>query len=587
MRNSTPAQGALSILADIWVHIEVKRKTQFLLLCGLMVFASFAEVLSIGAVIPFLALLASPEKLMNSSLVNEFMLTAGVRGQRELMSYLTILFVFTIVLAGFIRLILVSQQHKLATAIASDTTRKAYGVLIEDSYSTHNTRSSGDVIATLEKCRAISDMIIYPLFSALSSLLMLIGLVVAMLVISSEVTIVLVSGLTIIYILISYINKAQLTQYSITISHRRSDLTRITQETFRAKREIALNNLEDFYRSAFQRALHSLQYSVRRTRTLAAAPRFFIESLGISFVAMVAYVLVGATPDQGSIDPIPILGAMALGMQRSLPALQQIFISYVSVKSNLESIVSVLNLLNSRVMSDLRFAVRERLEYREEIELVNIGFRYNASSPWIFRYLNFKIRRGEVVGIQDRSGSGKSTLLDVVSFLSAPNEGHIKVDGRELSFEERRNFQALISYVPQNIHIFDASVTENIALGVPTEQVRRGKLEEVIEVCQLRELIDSLPNGLETKVGESGCNLSGGQRQRIGIARALYRRPALLILDEATNAIDATTEELIFRKLKGQGLSVLMVSHSATTNDLCDRLVSMRGIARCNSEAEG
>ena len=219
------------------------------------------------------------------------------------------------------------------------------------------------------------------------------------------------------------------------------------------------------------------------------------------------------------------------------------------------------------------------------ITMRKVSFRYANTQSEVLREVDLTIRRGTKIGFIGETGSGKSTMLDIIMGLLEPTSGNIQVDGAPITIDNRRSWQASIAHVPQTVYLSDASIEENIALGCDINQVDRQLVIDAACKAQLSEFISSLPAGYDTPVGERGVRLSGGQRQRIGLARALYKRAAVLVLDEATSALDAGTEQAVMQAISnlGESVTVLMVAHRLTNLRNCDRIVELSAGKICRS----
>ena len=191
----------------------------------------------------------------------------------------------------------------------------------------------------------------------------------------------------------------------------------------------------------------------------------------------------------------------------------------------------------------------------------------------VLENIKLKIPRGSSVGFVGTTGSGKSTLIDITLGLLKPSQGKVLIDGNDIN-NNMRAWQNQIGYVPQNIYLSDDTLKRNVALGLPEDKINNSSVEQAIKAAELHDFVSSLPEGYNTKVGERGVRLSGGQRQRIGIARALYHKPTLLVLDEATNSLDTVTEKNIMKTiyLKKGTITVLIVAHRTDTLTECDKI---------------
>jgi ABC-type bacteriocin/lantibiotic exporter with double-glycine peptidase domain len=214
---------------------------------------------------------------------------------------------------------------------------------------------------------------------------------------------------------------------------------------------------------------------------------------------------------------------------------------------------------------------------RGEIRLHEVSFRYAPDRPEAVSGVSLVIPAGAVIGIMGPNGSGKTTLLDLICGLLTPQSGHVEVDGVRVQQANRAAWQCTIAYVPQQVFLFDATLAENIAFGVPAANIDRERLKGAVRLARLEECVANLPNGYEEMLGERGCRLSGGQRQRLAIARALYRGASLLILDEATSSLDTTAEGEIVETLHAlrPNRTTLVIAHRAEALRHCDLVVEL------------
>jgi ABC-type bacteriocin/lantibiotic exporter with double-glycine peptidase domain len=268
---------------------------------------------------------------------------------------------------------------------------------------------------------------------------------------------------------------------------------------------------------------------------------------------------------------------LALGAQRLLPVLQQIYTAYIAIKGNQVSTQDALDLLDQPMPTQAYLQAATPMLFQEAITLKDLGFRYTRKSSWVLRNVNLQIPKGSRVGFIGTTGSGKSTLLDIVMGLLCPTEGVLLIDNTPVNLQNTRAWQAHISHVPQAIYLSDASIAENVAFGVPAELIDLQLVKHAAQQAQIAQSVEDWPNSYDTLVGERGVRLSGGQRQRIGIARALYKRANVIIFDEATSALDNETEAAVMQAVEtlGRDITILIVAHRLTTLKNCDQIVKL------------
>jgi ATP-binding cassette subfamily B protein len=279
----------------------------------------------------------------------------------------------------------------------------------------------------------------------------------------------------------------------------------------------------------------------------------------------------------GIATAIPVLGALALGAQRLLPALQQAYASFSAIIGVEASLKDVLALLDQPLPEYLNQLFPAPILFEKEIKLTNLSFSYTKDSPLVLENINLSILKGERIGFIGVTGSGKSTLIDIIMGLLSPTNGKLTIDQKILSRENQRSWQVRIAHVPQNIYLSDSTIEENIAFGIPVNEINHQRVKEAAKQAQIADMIDSSENGYQTLVGERGVRLSGGQRQRISIARALYKKADVLIFDEATSSLDTETEEVVMSAIDklGENLTILIIAHRLTTLKGCDRIVKL------------
>jgi len=321
---------------------------------------------------------------------------------------------------------------------------------------------------------------------------------------------------------------------------------------------VMLDRAQPVFEESFARLDAEHGRAVTANVIIGTAPRFAIEGIGIAALALVALAASGRPG--GLSDAIPVLGALALGAQRLLPLVQQIYLGWSQAAGNYQALKDVLALLETPVRPLPE--VEAPLPFEREVRFDGVGFAYVEGKPVVSGF-DLVIEKGERVALAGRTGSGKSTLLDLLMGLIDPSEGEISVDGVRLDAATRAAWQAQIAHVPQSIYLSDDTIAANIAFAVPPGEVDMERVRDAAARAEIAGFIEGLPEGYSTRVGERGVRLSGGQRQRIGIARALYKRASLLILDEATSALDAATEADVLRSVSamGEGLTLVMVTH--------------------------
>jgi ABC-type multidrug transport system fused ATPase/permease subunit len=562
---------ANSAVKRLWPHIAPRRKRQLVLLLIVMVIASFAEVLSIGAVLPFLSALVSPEKVFANPYFKQIVASLQITEPNQLLLPLTLLFIAAATFSAVMRLTLIFTQTRLGNAIGADLSIQIYEKTLYQTYLVHASRNSSETIAGIwAKVNIVVSSTIMPIIGGIGSFVLLVGILVALITINTIVALAALIIFGAVYALVMFLARRQLMRNSKKISRKHGLVLKALQEGLGGIRDVLLDGTQAVYCKIYQSADLPLRKAQANNQIIGASPRFLIEALGITLIAALAYAL--ADSEGGAATTIPLLGALAIGAQRLLPVLHQLYGSWSNLQGAQASLNDVLNLIEQPLPTYAREVPSKPIPFSESIKLERVSFRYTTQTPWVLQDINLEIKKGARVGFIGSTGSGKSTLLDILMALLEPEQGSLLIDGSPVKQTNFRAWQSHIAHVPQAIFLADSTIAENIAFGAPVAQIDYSRVKRAAQQAQIAKTIDSWELGYETFVGERGIRLSGGQRQRIGIARALYKNADLIILDEATNALDDQTEAAVIDAIDAidSGITVLMVAHRLSTLTVCD-----------------
>jgi len=543
-----------------------------------MIIASFAEVVSIGAVMPFLGVLTSPEIIFAHNLAQPFIQLFQVQAAQDLLLPFTLIFITAAIFAGLARIALLWVQTRLSMAIGADLSVQVYERTLYQPYSLHISRNSSEIIAGAQKANSLVATLVQPTLATLGSIIILVAVIATLIAIQPVVALIAFLGFGFIYAVVVVTTKHRIAKNSRIIGSQQGRVTKAIQEGLGGIRDVLIDGTQSVYSKLYKDAFIPMQTAFASNQVVASSPRFGVEALGMVLIAGLAYMLAVASGAVGGVtDAVPVLGALALGAQRLLPVLQQIYNSYISLKGNQASTQDALDLLDQPMPTHANAQTAKPMVFQTAITLKDLGFRYTPEGPWVLRHLNLEIPKGSRVGFVGVTGSGKSTLLDTVMGLLTPTEGSLLIDNTAVNPQNTRAWQAHISHVPQAIYLSDTSIAENIAFGVQTDQINIKRVKQAAEQAQIAQTIESWSKGYDTLVGERGVRLSGGQRQRIGIARALYKRSNVIIFDEATSALDNETETAVMQSVEtlSRGTTILIIAHRLSTLRNCDFVVEL------------
>jgi len=541
-----------------------------------MIAASLSEVVSIGALIPFLNVMVEPSHSPKSQFFDAFILFLDLPENINITLLFSALFAILSVVAGILRLVLLWANTRVSFGIGSELSRQIFDKTIYQPYSVHVSRNSSEIISGVtHKANELIYGLVLPTLTLLSSLFFILLILGTLMLINvfAALSTFAVMGLT--YAAIIGVSRHRLISNSRNVSTASETLIKLLQETLGGIREILIDGTQSTFSKAYRDIDSILRISQRNTIFIGASPRYLIETLGICVIVSVSYFL--SSGGNGSGGAIPIIGAVVLGAQRLLPVVQQAYASWVSIIGSRASVADALVLLEQPIENLYISGGPDHLDYNYSIELSGIGLIFEQRSRPVLENINLIIKKGSRIGFIGSTGSGKSSLMDVIMGLLKPTSGNIYVDGVALGREKIRSWQKHIAHVPQHIFLADVSIAENIAFGIAKDEINMERVKFVAIQAQIDAVIESLPDKFGTLVGEHGIRLSGGQRQRIGIARALYKKADFIVFDEATSALDEPTESSIMNSIYNlsSDVTLLIVAHRTSTLQNCDFVVKM------------
>ena len=574
MNVTAPAQSQLSsaeALGALYRTLSPRRRRQAGATIGLMLVGALAEVVSVGSILPFLAVLTNPERLDSIPVAGG--LIAMLPPGSNLVAVTAIAFIGLFIVSGLIRLLLAWVSQSLAFNIAYDLSVTAFAKLIRQPYQYYVERHSGEALSQFEKLHYITFSTLLSGVQALISTVVAALLVALLIAVNPKVALISAGLLIGTYLLISLGVQAILSRNSEAGSLHATLRIKRVQEALGGIRDILLDRSQPAFEREFEYSANVFRRVSALSAFISQSPRILIEMIGMAMIGAYAWSLAGSPG--GLTAAIPMLGALALGAQRLLPLLQQSYVGWSSFISNRRNVIDVVELLRLDIRP-LPEAAPGAVVFRESIVFDGVDFSYPTGGQ-VLHDIGFTIRRGERIGIAGTTGSGKSTLMDLLLGLLEPSGGAILIDGKPLDDQSRSGWQAEIAHVPQAIYLTDDTLAANIAFGVPAAEVDQARIEQAAASAGIGDFIAGLPDGYRTKTGERGVRLSGGQRQRIGIARALYKRASVLVFDEATSALDNRTEEGVMSSIAalGKDITIVMIAHRLTTLKDCDRVIHL------------
>ena len=543
-----------------------------------LLFRAVLNLVGLAAILPVLALVLDPTwgGVEGNGTLTAIYHATGLRDPRYFAWILCGLVVGVVTLKCLINIWLSQVENRYVMNLYYTLSRQLFTAyhnrglgFIKNSNSALLTRNVNVV------CLAFVGGILKPGAEIIAESLLLI-LIFTVLVILTPVAALMAVGVFIPSIWLYYsLVRHRMVEFGDMENKAQREKSRLVAETFRGYADVEINGAFPKMLHSFDEAMHRIIDIRMRDSRMKLLPQTFTEiGLAIGMAVLVA-VSLGDNANEARL----LFGVFAVAALRLMPSIRIILSSWTAIRYNKYTI----EILKDAPMGESYTSCDETqgtLPFEHSIEVRDVSFHFDDEEELLFHHLSLHINKGEVLGIKGASGAGKTTLFNLLLGLYTPTEGQILIDSTPLTPQNRHAWQRRIGYVSQNLFLADASFAANVALGVPDKEIDRQRVNEVLEAAQLGEFINSLPKGMDTRIGECGCRLSGGQRQRIGIARALYRRADLLFFDEATSALDSHTEEEVNRAIarlaeQNKAITLIIIAHRETTLDYCHRIITI------------
>jgi len=540
------------------------------------ILGAFAEVLTLGAVVPLLVVISNPSRLLQNEWASWVFDVFGVTSAPQMVLFTTIVFAGLALTAGAFRIWLLWLSTRFVHQLSRDVASRVNSNILHQNYSYHVERHTGEMVAATMKAAAITGGVVMPLLQGFSALFIGFWIVVTVFLISPTAMLIAGGMLGGAYLIIILLTRKKLRANGKIMATSQPESVKSVQEGLGGIRDVILDQSQAVFAKKFDLAVDKLQGARAINTFLSRVPRFGVEAIGTAAIALVV-MLLNQGGDVELVDVLPVIGALALGAQRLLPLIQQLFASYANILGGAQVLQETVDLL-CLPLADDNATHQPKLPFTNSIEFSDIELCYSTQEPPVVQKLCFEIQKGERIGLIGKTGSGKSTTVDLLMGLITPSAGSILVDNVPLTSENQFAWRKNIAHVPQDIFLADASLLENIVFGLPVHEVDPARVREAAALAKIDTFIETLPKKYETKVGERGVRLSGGQRQRIGLARALYKQAPVLILDEATSALDSSTEKEVIRSIvdMNPNLTIVMIAHRVTTLESCDKIIELQ-----------
>ena len=562
----------MSNLFKIYKTFNYKQKIKSIYLFVLIIIAMLWEMLSFGLVLPAISLLIDP------SLISKNIYLQKLNNQYsdvEIIFYGLIFLILIYVIKSFYLVYFNWEQTKFTKYIQTSFSNLLIKIYLNQNWIFHTNHNSSKLISNIMNEVALFVTLIESSILFFTELVVLIGILLVLLYLEPYGVFSVASVLFILLLCYYLITKNYLLKWGALRQIHESKRIKDMQESFGGIKDLILLGRQNNFLKKFYYNNNEANKLYQYNRFINQIPKIWLELFAV--ISLVALSFVMILKYDSFTNLIPTLGLFAFAAFKFIPAANRIINTLQTIRYSIPSVELVTRELDMQYEKfDANNKKLNKKDFFKSIKLQNLFFYYNQKDSFLLSDITFDIKKRDFIGIIGESGCGKSTLVDIILGLLKPISGKILVDDADINLNIRE-WQNILGYVPQKIFLTDDTIKNNIALGISEDKIDQNIIDECVNFAEIQELIDSLPKGLETLVGERGVKLSGGQIQRIGIARALYNNPDILILDEATSALDTETEKKIMKsvnQLKNKK-TIIIISHRMSSMSGCDKIIAI------------
>lgn len=526
------------------------------------------EVIGIAAILPFMELLSKPDAISQSSFLTKFYDFFAFNSDRNFLIATGLFVIGILTVSNLFAIGTTYLQQKISWSIAHKKGLQLLRTYEQKPYSYFLSQNTSQLRSYLiNEVSALTSGILIPIIEFVSRTIICLTIFSLLLIVSLQVTLTMLAILGTAYLIIFISRQKLLKKLGTQRVDANVDRYKFLEEMLSGIKTVKIYGVQDYFFSRYEKASKQFIDIHPKVKMVYATPKYLLELLAFGGILSITMYLFITTGDLSKI--LPRLSFYAVAGYRLLPALQSAFSSAAKIKHSMPSLNKLYDDLILGVdKKEKNYDEIKKLSFNTEITVENLCFKYENTDINVINDFRFRIEKGNTVAFVGSTGSGKTTLVDIITGLLNPTEGSLKVDQTTINPDNVMAWQKNIAYVPQEVFLYDETVKANIAIGVNENKVNDIQLIEAMKMADIYDfVVNELPMGLETKIGERGVRLSGGQRQRLGLARALYTNPSLLVLDEATSALDGITEKGIMESMRNlpEDLTIIMIAHRIST----------------------
>ena len=570
-------------IKEIFFLLEKKQQKKIIYLQILILLTACMEVLSLFAIAPFMSILADYEVINKEGYISDLYNYLEFQNPKDFLFFFALFFLCILFISSLIHMVTIWIVSINSIKMGTSLGNRLFSFYLNQKWLFHVKSNSAQLINKIaQESDRITLGIIQPAMLINAKLAVSVFLIVAMIIYNPFVALIVGLILGISYVIIFLYVKNSVMRNGKIVSSTQEARYKLMSEGFGGIKEVLISGRQNFFTFNFKKNSNQWADAIGKNQAIGQLPRYIVELITFSIIVGFVIYLTSKGEENNFKTLFPVLSIYALGGLKLLPAFQSIFVYLTAIKANINAYENIKENLIEAKNQDLKPRIKDfkksiEMNLNNELVFKNVNFKYlhdKKKDSFNLVNLNFSIKKNETIGIVGRSGSGKSTIIDLIAGLILPDKGEILIDEKKVTDDNKFFWQKNISLVSQSIYLADSSIKENIAFGIPYEEIDNKKINETIEKSQISDFVNQLPNGMDTIIGERGVQLSGGQRQRIGIARSLYYESNLIIFDEATSSLDGLTEEAVIKSINNiQNIkTVVIVAHRLASVKNCHKI---------------
>ena len=564
-----------SKIKKLFLYLDKKQKNKFIYLQGIVILNSFLEILGVASILPFISLVSNNDIILENNIFSKVYIYFNFSDVNEFILFSGFFVLLLLLISSFSAIVTTVLLSNFANQITAQISIRLFKHYVNQKWLYHLNTSSSYIINNLsQECSRVTGGIADPTMQMISRICFAIPMSLGIFIVNPLVA---TCGLLIFlfsYFIIYKTIRKKVFNNGIIVSKSSAEKFKVINETFGGIKNVILSNVGMHFMDKFNTQSFASAKATALNTILLRIPKYLIEFVAFGFT-VILIIFLNSHNKGNFVSIIPQLAFFTLAGYKLLPSFQQIYMNISSIKTNISALNSIeKDLQNSTEKKEIYKENKENFNNFKTIILKDLNFSFKKRKKFQITNLNLNINANSIVGIAGQSGSGKSTIANLILGLLEPTSGEIKIDGKVLDYRNMKSWQKNIGYVPQSIFLCEGSLKENIAFGIDYKNIDNELVEKAVKLAELSSFINTLPEYLDTNLGERGVQLSGGQQQRVGIARALYHDPNILIFDEATSSLDENTEKNIMNAIdKFSGFkTIIIIAHRINTLKKCDNI---------------